>query len=91
MKRKIFTIKTKDNMNNSKHIEEVTSDKIQEWRKKDAFTAFASCTGENGHYEIGVEGTGLYAVRRRCGLNTTTEYYKNSKDAVERYSQVIGS
>jgi len=49
------------------HLNTITEENISKWQKS-AFNCFASSTGSNGHFEIGILGNGNYGVRRNKEL-----------------------
>jgi hypothetical protein len=71
------------------HLEEITPEALEFWKQHKAFISFASSTGKNGHIELGVNGTGFYAVKQKKGMSSNTTYYMSEKEAIKQYAELL--
>tara|TARA_R110000796_G_scaffold20988_2_gene62058 strand:- start:14 stop:250 length:237 start_codon:yes stop_codon:yes gene_type:complete len=69
----------------SDHLEEVTKDGFLEWQCNALFTTYASCGSDKGLVELGVDGTGGYAVKIRYKNGSKTSFYKTADEAIIAY------
>jgi len=67
------------------HITDISDDGLNEF-KRECFSCYASCKGEIGLVEIGVDGVGNYAVRINKEIATRTQI---SRLAISFYIQKI--
>ena len=72
-----------------KHLDSIAIDHFKDWKNTEAFCGFASSAGEFGLIELGVDGTGLYAVRERSRGGTTTSFYDSAKKAKKAYKSLL--
>jgi len=66
------------------HLQNVTVANLEEF-KNEAFVSFASSTGRNGRFEIGVDAYSRYVVKD----NGKILIYNNAESAVEMYHELV--
>jgi hypothetical protein len=66
------------------HLKNVTVENLEEFRKE-AFVSFASSTGRNGRFEIGVDAFSRYVVKH----NDKILIYNDAESAVEMYHELV--
>jgi len=67
------------------HLENITVDGMISWRK-DTFVSYASSSGQNGSFAIGVNGFGNYVVIKD---NKEKTIFHTAEKAIEYYSNLL--
>ena len=72
-----------------RHLDQITEQNFTEWIIKDSFKCYASSSSGDGLVQIGVWGTGMFAVVENTKEGNSTYYYKNKGEAISKYKQIL--